>query len=107
MIKVTNISFSEENIMICTFSNGESRFLDLSKVLQDQFGRRLVNNGLTRDAKIGSFGEILWEGKAEMKGLNGSIEACDYDISPEFAYNNSSPTNGQKSLSNISLTNSF
>ena len=45
-----------------------------------------MDNNTYKAAKIGSFGEIYWENVGEMKDYDGTIIACAYDISPEFAY---------------------
>jgi len=51
--------------------------------------KKLIDNDTYKTAKIGSFGEIYWENVGEMKNYDGTIIACEYDISPEFAYYNS------------------
>ena len=54
-----------------------------------KYARRIFDADVFRQAKIGSLGEIYWENIAEIKMLDGKIQPCNYDISPEFAYLNS------------------
>ena len=91
MNKITDISFLELFKILCTFSNGEQRILDLNSTLKDKYSKKIFNEDVFSQAKIGSLGEIYWEGIAEIKDLNGKIIPCEYDISPEFAHVNSIP----------------
>jgi len=88
MYKVTNISILDAFQIQCTFNTGETKLLDVSKSLDanNKFVQKLMNNNTYKDAKIGSFGEIYWEKIGEMKDYDGTVIACDYDISPEFVY---------------------
>ena len=88
MYKVTNISILDEFQIQCTFNTGETKLLDVSKSLdiKNKFVQKLMDNNTYKAAKIGSFGEIYWENVGEMKDYDGTIIACAYDISPEFAY---------------------
>jgi hypothetical protein len=88
MYKVTNIFILDAFQIQCTFNTGETKLLDVSKSLDanNKFVQKLMNNNTYKDAKIGSFGEIYWENIGEMKDYDGTVIACDYDISPEFAY---------------------
>jgi hypothetical protein len=52
-----------------------------------------MDNNIYKAAKIGSFGEIYGEEIAEMKDYDGSIIPCNYDMSPEFVYQNSTKIN--------------
>jgi hypothetical protein len=88
MYKVTNIYILDAFRIQCTFNTGETKLLDLTLSLDptNQFVKKLIDNDTYKTAKIGSFGEIYWENVGEMKNYDGTIIACEYDISPEFAY---------------------
>lgn len=88
MYKIINISFLDDYKIVCHFNNGEVRMLDLSKSLDlsSKFAQKVIENDTYKKAKIGLFGEILWEEIGEMKDYDGSVIACAYDISPEYAY---------------------
>ncbi len=92
MHKITNISILATYKICCVFNTGEKKVLDLSSVLDDsnKYKRKLLNNEVFQQAKIGSFGEIYWDNIGEIKDYDGTIISCVYDISPEFAYYNSS-----------------
>lgn len=92
MIKIIKIDKIDNNQIQCTFNNGERRLIDISKTLDDKYSRILVNNyEKINNVKVGDLGEIYWENLAEIKNPDGSIESCNYDISPEFVYYNSNP----------------
>ena len=89
MRNIIKISFPKKNQILCQFDNGENKILDLTTLLKDQYGKRVLREDLYDKAKVGSMGEIVWEKLAEIKNLDGEPEPCDYDISPEFAYHHS------------------
>ncbi|MFY0650805.1 MAG: DUF2442 domain-containing protein [Cyclobacteriaceae bacterium] len=78
--------------VLCIFENGERRILNLHEVLDksDKYASKLFEEEIYKEAKVGSLGQIYWNGIAEMTNLDGTSETCEYDISPEFAYHNSS-----------------
>ena len=92
MKEIINISVQEPYKILCFFNNGEQKILDLEKVLnpEQKYARKIFIKKVFKQAKIGTFGEIYWDGIAEMKDLNGNIIPCEYDICPDFAYLNSS-----------------
>jgi len=89
MHKIENISLLEPYKILCHFTNGEKRVLDLASSLNDKYSKKIFSENQFNKVKLGSLGEIYWEGIGEIRGLNGEIEPCNYDISPEFAYFNS------------------
>ncbi len=93
MKKIHHFSIEEKFKIICHFHNGELRVLDLEKVLDKggKYAQKIFEKDNFRKAKIGEFGEIYWDGLAEIRNLNGELESCAYDISPEFAYAKSKP----------------
>ncbi len=94
MIKIVKIEFLENNKILCLFDNKELRLLNLSEHLNDKYAIKILSNErIFRAAKVGGFGEIFWSDIGEIVELNGAVNVCDYDISPEFAYFNSKPVN--------------
>jgi hypothetical protein len=95
MFRITNISILDAFQIQCSFNTGETKVLDLKKSLDinNKYVKKLIKNDTYKNAKIGSFGEIYWEGIAEMKDFDGSIIPCEYDMSPEFVYQNSTKIN--------------
>ena len=93
MNKIENISFLEPFRILCEFKNGEKRILDLEKLLDKsrKYSIRIFNDDVYQNAKVGSFGEIYWDGIAEMKDLKGNIVPCQYDICPDYVYMHSVP----------------
>lgn len=93
MRRVAKITHEIPFILNCEFDNGEIRSLDLEKVLDknQKFVNKIFEESIFKQAKLGIFGEIYWDGIAEIRQLDGSIKACNYDISPEFAYSHSEP----------------
>ncbi len=92
--KIVKIDLVENNQIVCHFDNDELRVLDLSATIKDRYVEKILNNkDVFYSAKIGEFGEIYWADIAEIINLDGSVQSCEYDISPEFAYFNSKPFN--------------
>ena len=92
MRRIVEISFKGKNQIICRFENDETRILKLATTIKDeQMGKILSNEELFKTAKLGEFGEIYWANMGEITELDGQVKACDYDISPEFAYYNAQP----------------
>lgn len=92
MRKIIEISFRDPNKLICVFDNGEIKLLDLASTLKDRYAKKILSNeNIFKSAQVGEWGEIYWPDLAEITGLNGEKEACNYDISPEYVYANSEP----------------
>ena len=92
MYKIIDIAFLDKFQLVCHFNNGEKRILDLTTSLDfsDKFAKKVIEKDTFKKAKIGMFGELLWEEVGKIKDFDGSIISCAYDISPEFAYFHSS-----------------
>ena len=79
--------------VICKFNNGEVRKLDVNKVFaerqNDAYAKKILNPSIFKSVKIGEFGQLYWENMAQIKDLNGQLIQCEYDMSPEFIYHNS------------------
>ncbi|NJM94144.1 MAG: DUF2442 domain-containing protein [Cytophagales bacterium] len=91
MTKVSKIEFIESFKLLCQFQDGEHRILDLRKALRGPMAQRILTTDVFPLAKVGKLGQIYWEDMGEIRGLDGQIEVCEYDISPEFVYHNSIP----------------
>ncbi len=89
MKKIVELYIEKPFVLLCVFANGEKRLFDLSNSLNDKYAKKLMNEEVFRQAKIGSFGEVYWENVAEIRNLKGELEPCQYDMSAEFVYENS------------------
>ncbi len=90
MVKLSKIEFSENNEILCRFENGELRLFNVRDSIQDRYIDIIVSdNKIFKSAQIGKFGEIYWSDMGEIKDLKGNVILCEYDISPEFVYENS------------------
>ncbi len=90
MIKLSKIEFSENNEILCFFENGELRLFNVQKSIKDRYIKVIISDdNILKSAQIGKFGEIYWADMGEIKDLDGNIIRCEYDISPEFVYENS------------------
>ena len=88
-IKILDISKEE---IICEMSNGEIRSINLNESLQDtdKYKKIVLKSDVIINAKIGDVGQIYWAEIAVMKDEDGNNISCEYDLSPEFFYENSS-----------------
>lgn len=75
ILKVKNIKVIAELCMLVTFSNGEKRIFDLSKLVEYPVYKKLKDYEIFKSAYVEN-GIIVWN--------NGEI-----DISPETVYSNS------------------
>ena len=91
VIKIQSIKILDSHKILCVFNTGETRILDITLSLDSTYKlvKKLANQDVFKNAKIGQFGEIYWEEIGEMRELDGSITSCVYDISPEFVFYNS------------------
>jgi hypothetical protein len=92
VIKIQSIKILDSHKILCVFNTGEMRVLDITLVLDstNKLVKKLSNQDVFKNAKIGQFGEIYWEEIGEIQELDGTISKCNYDISPEFVFYNSS-----------------
>ena len=94
MIRITQITVVPHYNLICKFNSGAIKKLAVLPIIEHHMHLNGVANLLDEDvfknAKIGQFGEIVWEEIVKTEH-NGQIFCWDYDISPEFAYQNSTP----------------
>ncbi len=90
MLKLSKIEFSENNEILCFFENGELRLFNVRDSIQDRYIDIITSdNKIFKSAQIGKFGEIYWADMGEIRDLKGNVILCEYDISPEFVYENS------------------
>lgn len=93
MIKVLKILESSPYKLVCSFSNGEIRELDVEEICfkdsSSSIVAKLKEPHIFETATVGSMGQILWPDAATMKDETGRSQPCEYDISPEFAYQHS------------------
>lgn len=88
MNKITNISIQEPFKILCTFKNGENRIFNLEQILDKnkKYTNKILSPAVFSEVKVGSLGELYWDGVAEMKDLHGNMISCEYDICPDFVY---------------------
>ena len=91
VIKIQSIKIIDSHKILCVFNTGEMRTLDITHALDstNKLVKKLENQDVFKNAKLGQFGEIYWEEVGEIRELDGSISSCVYDISPEFVFYNS------------------
>ena len=87
MIKLKKIDFLPNFKIQCLFNDGRQGILDFN-ILNDQYAQKIKDNNCFELAKIGDLGQIYWDDIGQITLSNGKIESCQYDISPEFAYQN-------------------
>ncbi len=87
MIKVIKILNIDKFNITCLFNNGLVKIIEVEPLLLNHKHLKGIEKLLKQEtfnlAKIGSFGEILWE-KIISTEYNGQVEIWDYDISPEL-----------------------
>jgi hypothetical protein len=97
MIKVEQILEVKPFYIICKFNTGEVKKFTLGEtaliVNENRFHKKLSSADVFKQVKIGEFGQLYWEGIAEMKDENGKTFVCEYDMSPEYIYHHSSTYN--------------
>jgi GTP-dependent phosphoenolpyruvate carboxykinase len=88
MRKIIEVSIKEPYILACTFENGEFRLLNLEDVIDKKgvISKKVFEPQIFKNVKIGTNGEIYWQGVATIKNLDGSIEPCEFDICPDYVY---------------------
>jgi Protein of unknown function (DUF2442) len=93
MIRITELKVTGPFTLLCKFNNGAIKKLDVLPVIQQHIHLNgvstLLNEGSFKKVRIGGFGEIVWD-KIVKTTQDGEEVYWDYDISPEFAYENSS-----------------
>jgi hypothetical protein len=92
MIRITNITVIPPYQLNCKFNSGVIKKLNVLPIIENQKHltgvESLLNEEIFENVKIGEFGEIYWENIVTTEH-DGQILCWNYDISPEFAYQNS------------------
>jgi hypothetical protein len=94
MIRITQIEIIPHYNVICEFNSGVKKKLAVLPIIERHKHlsgvENLLNEDVFKNARIGQFGEIVWE-KIVKTEHDGQLFYWDYDISPEFAFQNSTP----------------
>ena len=92
MIRITEIIENTSYSLVCKFNNGVVKKLDILPIIENHKHldgvQTLLNEAVFKTFRIGEFGEIVWD-KIVKNTQTGEERYWDYDISPEFAYENS------------------
>ena len=93
MLKLKEIVEINFFSIICKFTNGEVRKLEIDKILEakkeDLYVKKILMPVVFNSVKIGELGQLYWDNVAQIKDENGILRPCEYDMSPEFVYYNS------------------
>lgn len=92
MIRITNITVIPPYQLNCKFNSGAIKKLNVLPIIEHHKHltgvESLLNEEIFKNVRIGEFGEIYWENIVKTE-YDGQILCWNYDISPEFAYQNS------------------
>jgi hypothetical protein len=92
MLRVVEIIEKTPYTLVCKFNNGVVNKLDILTLIENHKHIDGVQNILIESVfntvRIGEFGEIVWN-KIVKSTQDGEDIYWDYEISPEFAYENS------------------
>jgi hypothetical protein len=91
MLKINHIQLQDNFRINCRFNNGISKTIDIKPLLEKHKHlpgiEKLKDKKVFFNARIGSFGEIVWDNIIQFTDTPGN-EPWNYDISPEFVYYN-------------------
>ena len=72
---------------------GEKKILNMEPLINSQINitgvSKLLDEKIFKSVDIGEVGQLFWKDILSMKTEKGGLIACEYDISPEFAYHQS------------------
>jgi hypothetical protein len=92
MLKVSKILKIDSPFITCEFNNGIVRTIDVGPIIKKHSNlegiEKLKNPETFSKATIGKFGEIVWD-KIITTTYKGERILWDYDMSPEFIFENS------------------
>jgi len=92
MLRVIEIVEASPYYLQCKFNNGAIQKLDVKPIIEHHKHlngvENLLNETVFNNVSIGEFGEIVWS-EIVKTVEDGKEIKWDYDISPEFAYQNS------------------
>lgn len=91
MKKILKIDIRAPFVITCSFDDGVVRNLDLTKILDknDKYAKKIFEDVVFNAVKIGPNGELHWADLAEIRTLEGDLVLYEYDICPDFVYENS------------------
>lgn len=96
MIRVTAIDIQDPYFLLCRFNTGVTKKLDIFPLIKNHENltgiEKLLDRKTFSKVRIGEAGEIVWE-KIITTVYCGEEQVWDYDISPEFAFENASIIN--------------
>ncbi|MCP9767771.1 DUF2442 domain-containing protein [Lacihabitans sp. LS3-19] len=88
MLKINKIINIEPFQITGIFNDGQIKKLDIFPIIQNHIHHKgvknLLNESVFNNAQLGVFGEIFWSKIVE----SNDNHLMDYDISPEYFYNN-------------------
>ena len=91
MLKVSSIEKAEPYFLICRFNNEVIKKLDILPLIENHKNLegidQLLKTNIFNQVSIGEMGEIVWPNIIRTIH-NGVVTIWDYDISPEFAFEN-------------------
>lgn len=92
MLKIIEILHIEPYTISCKFNNGVIKKIDVKPLLENHKNLdgidKMYDIDLFKKARIGKLGELYWE--KIIKTTHGNeVVVWDYDISPEFVYEQS------------------
>jgi len=92
MLRVIEIIDASPYYLLCKFNNGVIKKLEILPIIEKHKHLNGVESLLSKNVfnkvRIGEFGEIVWD--KIVRTIQDEQELIwDYDISPEFAYQNS------------------
>jgi hypothetical protein len=93
MRKIRKIQVLENFIIRCEFDNGEVRDLDITSIIDKngKYSKKVYDKSVFKTVKIGEFGQLYWDGIAEIKTLDGKLIPTEFDICPDYVYMSSLP----------------
>lgn len=88
MLRVSKIVSINQQFILCELNNGLQRKLDINSIIENHHHingvLQLKDLTILKTAQIGEMGEIFWSNLV----LNSKNETWNYDISPEFVFEN-------------------
>lgn len=91
MLRIIDIIEVSPYYLVCKFNNGIIKKLDILPIIEQHKHlngvERLLDDTIFNKARIGEFGEIVWD-KIVVTIQDNKEVIWDYDISPEYAYQN-------------------
>ena len=93
MLRIEEIVEVVPYSVTCKFNTGEVKkivlntYISAGNHLVDKI--KLLNPDFFKEVQIGRFGELFWNNAAFMQNEKDELIPCEFDLSPEFVYHNS------------------